>query len=585
MAKNREQTYGLTKADIKVVRDIKRRVLGGGGSRRPPGIRRRNRGGPEDQTGLAFALIDALDLTASTHTPGVGPVDIPGGPGSLGVNARNLTGHPIWQGSRVTLSMVDGQISIVESDSATLIVGEYVSGPVGEAASYTWAGSGAPHNAVYFNPSEIDDVGRFIVEDPLALGTTGKMWFATGGSGPGVGDGLGPTQANYLQKVSRVGASAEGDFPGWPGPDPGTGTESVTILKAIVNEALDVGSADATFAFDGATVYGSVGTAPGGGTGTCTNCGQAFTNNETLLVVGDGTTWGAVKLTTNWIKAKVNVSGGVGAGTSPFTFDTITALVGTATAIASPSAINLPGVEWLDDEDLILYQRDDGDWQPLKGNFNYFIRVQGDATAAVAATDATFTIDNVSVIEGDLPKLTSSTLTIQNVGKVSLANNQVVEVRWNDNTDAWETEVPRYHVIKGTSPGVTRASTTFTLGSPVAVQGELPVGTITVSCDPKIHAPASSVVYARYDITKHGTDNLQRWSTADAGNDEWIKKGYPDFDATKKMLLTSDANTLEWNEIAAVLKWLGGHTAGTDQAVQHLASTDPAWEDTTTACP
>jgi hypothetical protein len=161
-------------------------------------------------------------------------------------------------------------------------------------------------------------------------------------------------------------------------------------------------------------------------------------------------------------------------------------------------------------------------------------------------------------------------------------------IKWdriNERYVYWLNAEPRFHVIKGTSPGVVRADTSFTLGSPVTVQGALPSGTIVVTCDPKIQCPSGQTVYARYDVTKHGSDDLQRWSTADAGNSEWILKGYPDFDASKKMLLTSDANTVEWNEIATVLNWLAGYVAGNIQSIGHDASDVTEWQDDSDACP
>jgi hypothetical protein len=223
----------------------------------------------------------------------------------------------------------------------------------------------------------------------------------------------------------------------------------VTILLAQVDEAADVASSDGTFAFDGAAVFGSVGTAPGGSAGTCSNPGHAFTNNEKILVVGDGTTWGAIKLTTNWIKAKVNVSGGVTAATGSFTFDNISALVGTPTAVASPLAINVPGVDWADNEDFIAFQRSDGDWHPIKGNWNYYIRVRGQLVGALTAATTTHTIDNVELLQGDMPPLTAGALTFTNAAKIPGANNQVVELRWSQDDLRWETEPLACHRILG----------------------------------------------------------------------------------------------------------------------------------------
>jgi hypothetical protein len=147
----------------------------------------------------------------------------------------------------------------------------------------------------------------------------------------------------------------------------------------------------------------------------------------------------------------------------------------------------------------------------------------------------------------------------------------------------WQKVASGFHVIKGTSPGVTNASTTFTLGSPVAVQGKLPAGTITVSCDPKITCPSGQTVYARYDVTK-GSDDASHWSTADAGNSEWILKGYPQYDAAKKQLLTQDTGTAEWNEIVDVLQWLTGYGSAAQSIGKEVSGT-PLWQDDSTECP
>lgn len=147
----------------------------------------------------------------------------------------------------------------------------------------------------------------------------------------------------------------------------------------------------------------------------------------------------------------------------------------------------------------------------------------------------------------------------------------------------WRKVLSGFHVIKGTSPGVVRADTSFTLGSPVAVQGTLPSGTITVYCDPKIVCPNGQTVYARYDVTK-GSADTSHWSTADAGNDEWILKGYPQYDASKKQIVTHDAGTAEWNEIVEVLTWLTGYGSAA-QSIGKDVSDTPEWQDDGTACP
>jgi hypothetical protein len=181
--------------------------------------------------------------------------------------------------------------------------------------------------------------------------------------------------------------------------------------------------------------------------GTCQNCGHAFVDNEDILVVGDGESWQAIKLATNWIKA--NVVGVVPYTQGTFTFAFHSALVGTATAVAVPVAHNVPGVDWVDGEAFIAYQRNNGNWQPIKGNWNYYIKVKGEAVGTITAADTTFEIDNVTVLQGDGPVLNAGKLVVENVAKIKLANDQVVEVRYNGALAQWETEPIVSHCVIG----------------------------------------------------------------------------------------------------------------------------------------
>jgi hypothetical protein len=377
----------------------------------------------------ASALIDAN---------GRGPVLMVG-------NSKNGTGFPIWLDSTVVVWTDPAELLIIVSNASTYISGEYVSGTKTEIENYTDL-RGA--NAGHFDDSGIANT-NFEIDDPdtLLTSVTGgdRVWFLTG-----AGDTL-PNKLTVVDQSDVPGGGGEGGgFPGWPGPDPGAGTTTLILLKALVNEATDVASSDTSFAFDGATVAGGLGPTSGAPTsGTCNNCGHAFTNNEVILVAGDGTTWQAIKLATNWLKAKVNVSGGVTAATGSFTFDNITALVGTATALASPVAINAPGVDWNDNEDFTAYQRADGDWQPIKGNWNYYVRVRGQAVGAMTANDATWTIDNVELLQGDMPLLSSGVLGFTNIAKIPAANNAVIELRWNQDDARWETEPLVTHMVLG----------------------------------------------------------------------------------------------------------------------------------------
>jgi hypothetical protein len=371
--------------------------------------------------GIAAELIDAN---------GKGEV------GTLG-DCRNGFGYPIWLGSQCLVWFDPVERMIVYSNASTIISGEYVSGTKTLVASYTgWSGANGGH----FDDTDLDDTHFEIVDpDTVLPGASGgdRVFFLTG---------AGTTLPNKLTAVSAD------DVPGgggggtvvvdWPGDDPETGTTMGIVLKALVNESGDVASSDTTFDFDGATVAGGWGPSSGAPTsGTCNNCGHAFVNNETILVVGTGAAWQAVKLNLNVIRAKVNQAGGVETTDATFNFKDMVDITGTPTAVASPVADNDIGLEWEDDEEFIAFQRDDGDWQPLKIR-QYFIRIKGEVVGAVGSGTTSFEIDSIAVIQGDRPHLNaSSRIDVTKASGFALTNNQVIEARYNKSVPGWEMDV------------------------------------------------------------------------------------------------------------------------------------------------
>jgi hypothetical protein len=105
-------------------------------------------------------------------------------------------------------------------------------------------------------------------------------------------------------------------------------------------------------------------------------------------------------------------------------------------------------------------------------------------------------------------------------------------VKWNETDARYDFWLPldKYITIKGTSPGVTRATSTFTLGSPVSVNGRVPPGTITVTNDPPLNSPAGRTIYARFNITR-GSTLITAWDTGDAGNFLELLRGLADYNA------------------------------------------------------
>jgi len=64
----------------------------------------------------------------------------------------------------------------------------------------------------------------------------------------------------------------------------------------------------------------------------------------------------------------------------------------------------------------------------------------------------------------------------------------------------------------------------------------------------------------------------------------WLKT-LPSYNPSLKMVLTSDAGTVEWNEVDDVLNWLAGHVPGNYQSIGHDPAGATEWQDDSTECP
>ncbi len=79
----------------------------------------------------------------------------------------------------------------------------------------------------------------------------------------------------------------------------------------------------------------------------------------------------------------------------------------------------------------------------------YFILIEGTTTDPVTAADATFDVDGVIVVHGDMPELTGGELTIQNTAKIPIADETAAEFRWHEDASEWQTQPLVCHEVLG----------------------------------------------------------------------------------------------------------------------------------------
>jgi hypothetical protein len=531
------------------------------------------------------------------------PVEIDGEPVMVtslvlgdGFKAINCTNHWIFAGA---LCLVEGN-RITWSDSPQVVYEDYEKTGEGTGTSTYYAADGQRQN----NPPYTDDLeikrdelempSSFVEFDPIGardskisvmeIGEIATFTWVTGRTTAGSAAG------SQLQLRSIYTGGGGSGSPGPTGPEGPPGEDGLdgaitAVLLAKVDETDDVDASLGTFNFKDASVL--QGTYAGGPTGTVTNCDAAWVNEQTLIILTDGVQFQAIAPITNWISFTVNQSGGVDPADATFPIDGIAAIVGSPPGDATPTVVNTPAAYWRDNEPGIAFQRSDGDWQAVKTrNFTTYKATVNEASG-VASTDTTFDWDTGRNLDDTTAAETSG--TVKNTWGYSFDDNEDFWlVRDNGEWFAFKILSNDYFVVKGNpTANVTSGSTTFTLGSLVAVKGKLPTANITVTCEPKIHAITSDTVYARFDLSVGSTD-LTRWSTGDAGNWLHIARGRPGFDATKNLLLgykASGGNLVQWDEIDEWLKLLTGYVHANDQSIGHDVSTDPEWQDDGDECP
>lgn len=187
----------------------------------------------------------------------------------------------------------------------------------------------------------------------------------------------------------------------------------------------------------------------------------------------------------------------------------------------------------------------------------------GALTSAVTSGTASFSTHTPDLYHGKpfnnrrVPATGSITLNDDLDVAANAKNGERWIAKWNETSEHYSFWLPldKYITIKGTSPGVTRSTTDFTLGSPSEVNGRVPAGTITVTNDPPLDSPSGRTIYARFNISR-GDGTLQTaWDTGDAGNFLELLRGLADYNQG---------------------------TGGVPQVIDHDATgeSDPHWHDT-----
>jgi hypothetical protein len=161
-----------------------------------------------------------------------------------------------------------------------------------------------------------------------------------------------------------------------------TFASTLTIFRALVNDATHVVSTDATFLFDSGTSV--LGTAPSSGTAT-NFLSQAYIDNEVIWVIGDGTTYYAFKALPSIATANINEASGVAHDDTNFDLDSFTGIIGVVPSTGV--AVNLHGLQLADNQELLVLLRDDGKWVPLKHYDTALVKV----TTGITARAGTYT--------------------------------------------------------------------------------------------------------------------------------------------------------------------------------------------------
>ncbi len=346
---------------------------------------------------------------------------------------------------------------------------------------------------------------------------------------------------------------------------------SGNIIRAQVNDATGVSSGDATFAFDSAVAI--VGTAPTGGTGTASNLySQTYADNDVVILFRrkDTSVWEAERggtagsqiiyfeLTQDKgyadaakLAKPVDAAGAIVPGADAFyVVDDNRNFYGKAAASGEEG---YRGHAWKFTDD---YTGGVPGWRiiDMEGPAHF---LTGVLSGSYSEAGTPFTPSTTQIwgrpSRGERLPATGS-ITVYDDDDVASAakNGDKWLIAWNEAEERYTFVSPldRYVTIKGASPGVSRSTTTFTLGSPVAVNGSLPSGTITVTNDPKLDSPSGRTIYARFNATRGDGSLGTAWDTGDGGNFVEMVRGLADWN-------TSDT-----------------------QLVEHIADADPHWAGT-----
>jgi hypothetical protein len=220
------------------------------------------------------------------------------------------------------------------------------------------------------------------------------------------------------------------------------GTDTITfaslvkVFRATVNDATHVTSADATFAFDGTTSM--LGTAPS--SGTATNVfSQAFIDNETVLVFGNGSTYYAMKIQPTIARALVNNSGGVDLADATFGLDGFNAVLGAVPS--SGTAVNSLALQLADNQEIIAILKNDGNWFPLR----HYETALAKVTTGITGRSGSYTWGSgvVTVLKKTAAGTHSATggttgVTVYNSTAQTAAVDDVIQVKRIDGEWFWD---------------------------------------------------------------------------------------------------------------------------------------------------
>lgn len=373
--------------------------------------------------------------------------------------------------------------------------------------------------------------------------TSGSWYLSSSGSGLNI---VGGNETIALATVTRVA---------FAGGSPGN------VIYAQVVGA--VASGDPTFTFDNAVAI--VGSVPTGGTGTAQNqYAQAFSDNDWVLLFQE-------KSSDQWLTERGGESG------SQVVYFELTQDMAYADAAKLAKPVDSSGT--LDSGADAFYVVDDqrqfygktatGGAEGYRGfALRYIddyaggvpgfriITMEGPAQWLIVDIDAAYSISGTDCnVLADQPwgrpfrnRQLPETGVVVVEDDLDVASTAAIGdrwlVAWDESEEHYIFIAPigeRYITIKGTSPGVTRGTTTFTLGSPIAVNGLLPTGTITVVNDPKLDSPSGRTIYARYNVTRGSTPQT-RWDTGDGGNFVEMVRGLADWNTSDDQVLDHDGD-------------------------------------------